>query len=188
MEWGSLTTVAIFMAVASLCIRWRFPTVHPALASAGIGGSLSGVALSFFHPTLALALSLALNFAFAGAMLDLRLRAPKPINDPEITSTDKVARTLLFLSEAKRKATNTMAHNYTQPECERTLPIIRAALLSANKQFGIPLMAESGEAALDLEAGRRLIEKILPFLQQGHIDEARQAGRDWIEKLGREVP
>ena len=70
MEWGAITTITILMAVASLCMRWRWPSVSPTLASAGIGGSLCGVMLSILHPPIGLAVSLIVNASLVAGIMD----------------------------------------------------------------------------------------------------------------------
>jgi hypothetical protein len=84
MEWGNLTTVTALMALASSCVRWRWPAVPAYLASAGIGASLCGVVLSFLHPSIALALSLTANAALlAGAADAYFSRIGKRAHEPE---------------------------------------------------------------------------------------------------------
>lgn len=57
---------------------------------------------------------------------------------------------------------------------ERELPTIKAAMLSAHKVFGLPQPTGSSGAIIDLELRRRIIEIALPYLHEGHEDEARQ--------------
>lgn len=66
---------------------------------------------------------------------------------------------------------------------EREMPAMKAALLSANKLYGIPIPAEGKTAMYDLELRRRMVEKILPFLQEGHTEEARQEAEAFLERV-----
>lgn len=81
------------------------------------------------------------------------------------------------------------ASRYTSSNRNRTaesaIPRMKAALLSAHKHYGTPPLFETGEAHLDLELGRRLIEKVLPLLQEGHVDEARQEADAFMSRMTR---
>lgn len=66
---------------------------------------------------------------------------------------------------------------------ERALPGIRAALLSAQKQFEIRLPQETGNTAVDMQTAQRFLEIVLPFLSLGHVVEARQEAEKFIERL-----
>lgn len=71
MDWGNITTVAIAVSMASTFVRWRLPTVHPAIASAGLGASICAAILSFIQPPFILAASITLNFGLVAAVIDL---------------------------------------------------------------------------------------------------------------------
>ena len=64
---------------------------------------------------------------------------------------------------------------------------MKAALLSAHKHYGTPPLLETGEPDLDLELGRRIIEKVLPLLQEGHVDEALQEADAFMARMTRKV-
>ena len=65
-----------------------------------------------------------------------------------------------------------MPHNRTTREAEKEWPRMHAALLSANKEFGVPMPPIVNEAVMDLECGRRFLEQILPLLRADHAAEA----------------
>lgn len=60
---------------------------------------------------------------------------------------------------------------------------MRAALLSANKLCGIPIPREYEDKMLELEVQRRLIEKVLPFLKENHLEEAKAEGERFLAKV-----
>ena len=60
---------------------------------------------------------------------------------------------------------------------------MKAALLSAHKHFQIPLPPEKDNASTNLEIGRRLIEKILPFLEAKHIEEAGKEAAEFNKRF-----
>lgn len=89
MEWGGLTTTAVAMSLASLCIRWRLPSVPPLLATAGVGASLCVAVLSLFSPPVPFAASLALNAALIAAGVDYwRLQKARASPSLENAATD----------------------------------------------------------------------------------------------------
>jgi hypothetical protein len=113
-------------------------------------------------------------------MLDRDRRASNQMNDAQIDmfGTEAHQDLIYSLETAKREAeitTSTSNDANRTRNAERVLPEVRAALLSANRLYGIPLPPEpkkSSSVPLFLEVHRRLIEKILPFLKQGHLAEA----------------
>jgi hypothetical protein len=68
-------------------------------------------------------------------------------------------------------------------EAERTIPAMRAALLSANKYYGTPLPPDHNDPIIYLELCRRLIEKMLPFMGQGHVQEAREEAASFLARF-----
>ena len=76
MEWGTLSSVAVAMSLATLCVRWRFPSVSGAMASAGLGASIALLALSMYPLPLVLSASLIMNAAFMVGGLDHWLLSP----------------------------------------------------------------------------------------------------------------
>ena len=79
MEWGIFTVAAVAVSLASLFVRWRWPTVPPFLASAGFFGCVSIAVMSqisLAHPSPWLAISIAVNAAFFGGSVDYWLLTP----------------------------------------------------------------------------------------------------------------
>lgn len=70
MEWGTLTIIGTAIFLASLCIRWRIPSVPGFIASAGLGASVSILGLSFFQMPLVLAVSIVANVSFLAGIID----------------------------------------------------------------------------------------------------------------------
>ena len=58
-----------------------------------------------------------------------------------------------------------------QRGAEKVLPEMTAALLSSQKHFGTPMTGDFGTPTSTLEVGRRMIERMLPYLEQGHREE-----------------
>lgn len=63
---------------------------------------------------------------------------------------------------------------------ELALPIVQATMITLNKEAGVPLPQNHGDVRLDLEIGSRLLEKVKPFIKQGHNAQAREAAEAWI--------
>ena len=76
-----------------------------------------------------------------------------------------------------------MSYNRNPREAEKEWPRMYAALLSANKEFGIPIPPIVNKAVMDLECGRRFLEQILPLLRAGHDEEARQAAATFNDRV-----
>jgi len=103
-------------------------------------------------------------------------RNPSPVSPtPSAISIDVIA----ALRSTKTDAQIALS-NGGLASSERTLPKIEAALLSAHKQYQIPLLANSGNARSDLQRSLGLLEKIIPYLQQGHIEEAQYVASAYI--------
>jgi hypothetical protein len=66
---------------------------------------------------------------------------------------------------------------------ERQLPKLRSAMLSAHKLFGTPIPPEDENALLEVEFHCRMIEQMLPYLRKGHIEEARNKGQEFIDRI-----
>lgn len=65
---------------------------------------------------------------------------------------------------------------------EIRLPAVRAAMLSAQKAFGTPMPPEEGTTlAMELEFHLRVLEEMLPYLREGHVDEARSKAQAVID-------
>lgn len=68
---------------------------------------------------------------------------------------------------------------------ERVRPIIRAALLSVNKEFKVPIpTATQADASLESEVGRRYWRDVRPYLSEGHDDAAYAAAITCLKKFG----
>lgn len=87
MEWGTLSTTALATSAASLFMRWRFPTVHPVLASAGVGAFLTIAALSLLQPPLSLAISVALNAALTAGLTDYAIWGRKQVRSNSVVES-----------------------------------------------------------------------------------------------------
>ena len=115
------------------------------------------------------------------------VRTPGPtVEDPERKEKRERQRVIQLLDHAQRSAAMAMADSSSSGRvrtAERQLPSMKAAILSANKLFGIPILPEGSGAVLDLELQRRMIEMILPFLEAGHPDEAQQEAHAFLEKI-----
>ena len=68
-------------------------------------------------------------------------------------------------------------------EAEMEWPKMQAALLSANKEFGIPMPPLGFGPIADLERGKRLLEKVIPLLRAGHDEVARKEAQDFVDSL-----
>jgi len=55
----------------------------------------------------------------------------------------------------------------------QNLPQMKAALLTAQKEFGIPKPSETASAKNDLRRGIELLEAIVPLIAAGHEEEAK---------------
>lgn len=111
---------------------------------------------------------------------------PARTDDPARDDRRARQRVIQSLECAARCAGIAMADSSSagrERAAERELPGIRAAILSANKLHGIPVPPEGRNAIDSLEIQRRMIEKILPFLKEGHTDEAQQEAGAFIARV-----
>lgn len=72
-----------------------------------------------------------------------------------------------------------------QRRMEAAASEMKAAFLSAHRRFGTPLLPDFGNYRLNIEVACRIIEKMLPFLEAGHVDEARAESQAYIDELNR---
>jgi len=70
-------------------------------------------------------------------------------------------------------------------EIEAEVNEMRAAFLTAHKRFGTPLLPDLADVSQKVQAGRRIIEKMLPYLKAGHIDEAVREAQNFIDEIDR---
>lgn len=92
------------------------------------------------------------------------------------------ARVISSLKQAQFSAGIAMTRR-SKREAEKEVPVLKAALLSATKHFNIPELPAADEPEITLITGGRLIEKIMPFLEAGHFDEAKVEAQKFIAAL-----
>ena len=68
-------------------------------------------------------------------------------------------------------------------DAELALPRVKAAILSAHKRFGTRLPSQFEDINIDLEIQCRILERIIPLIRMGHIEEARTEVDLFIEKI-----
>ena len=95
----------------------------------------------------------------------------------------RVIQSLNYAHQTAGMAMADVSSSGRERAAERQLPGMKAAMLSAHKVFGLPLPPESRTAVLDLELQRRMIETALPFLKEGHPDEARREAQAFLDRL-----
>jgi hypothetical protein len=100
---------------------------------------------------------------------------PSPVSEPPAGRNDS-QRALSEIRLAIQYATGAMSVAGAEAE----LPRMQAALLTANKQFGIDMVTHHADARIALEQGRRVLREIYPLLRSGHIEEARLAGNERV--------
>jgi len=66
---------------------------------------------------------------------------------------------------------------------ELKLHDVRAALLTAYRQFDLPRLPAEDEMRMELLAAERYIELVLPYLEEKHFDEARAEAQRLVDKL-----
>jgi hypothetical protein len=108
---------------------------------------------------------------------------PSPPSAPNTGEHQRVIRALRGAKDSAAIAIRTSTDTNRVREAEREMPQIRAALLSANKLYGLPMPTEGGGAVIALELHRRYIEKVLPYLQQGHIEEALRQAEAYLARF-----
>jgi hypothetical protein len=71
-------------------------------------------------------------------------------------------------------------------KADRMIRVLRAAIISAKKQFGVPELVFSGEGMPGqfVQVYREYIESFLPYVSAGHVPEARQSASHFIRTLG----
>ncbi len=68
-------------------------------------------------------------------------------------------------------------------EAEKEWPRMLAALLSAQKEFGIPMPPSGIGALADLRIAEQMLEQVVPLLKAGHDAEAQQVAMSFIGHL-----
>jgi hypothetical protein len=86
------------------------------------------------------------------------------------------------LQAAKQSADYAITRNGDRAS-RSELPVMRAALLTAQKVFGTPTMPDLGDAKAELMFSAQLVEQIIPFLMQGHVDQAKSAAEAFVRPL-----
>lgn len=115
----------------------------------------------------------------AGFRSIARATAPVPADalatgqavEPIANSKSEDRRVIQALRGAKYGAESLTSHR-DQRGAEKILPEMNAALLSSKKHFGTPMTGDFGTPVNTLEVGRQMIERMLPYLEQGHRAEA----------------
>jgi hypothetical protein len=183
MEWGSLTISALAMTGASTFIRWRFPSVPNFIASAGIAASFAIAIFSVLDPGLLLASSLALNAGLVVGILDYWRNSARSA-DASVLKESRLEReriaALKAIASGRMSAAIARTGRPIMPAFQGAIPNVRAAILTAHKQFGIPILPESGDITRDVDDGGEFIAKILPLLEQGHLAEAKDVAISFI--------
>lgn len=112
--------------------------------------------------------------------------APSLVTDAAAADARETRRAIASLQRAEDEARLAVVHN-TEREAERAMPGMKAALITAQKRFGIPHVAldDEGQSPIyALEFRRRLLERILPMLEAGHYDEACAEAKAYMGKFG----
>lgn len=117
--------------------------------------------------------------------------APAPEAAPTAETRDRDRhrerqRVIEALDYAKRHAAASMADvssSGRELAASRAMPEMKAAMLSANKEFGIPIPPQGESVVMSLQMQGLMIDKILPLLRAGHIEEAQQEAEALIGKI-----
>lgn len=88
----------------------------------------------------------------------------------------------MSIQMAKDGARRAAAKNNVR-EAEKEFPRLKAALLTANKEFGMPIPPSGRGAVNDLELGLRFLEVVLPLLHEGHIEEAKTEAEGFLKRF-----
>ena len=91
---------------------------------------------------------------------------------------------ILALDRAKKQAVSALSELSQvgrQRAADRQMPVMRAAFLTAHKECGIPLPPEGDGSFKDLARHVHMIEKILPYLRQGHVAEAKSQAQAFLD-------
>jgi hypothetical protein len=101
--------------------------------------------------------------------------------------TDAIARqrAIAVLGNAAIEAKDVarLGRSAARAEAEKALPRMRAALLTAKKAFGTEIVPPIDPPEIELELSRRLVEKVRPYLKEGHDEEARETAIKYLESI-----
>ncbi|KRB81252.1 hypothetical protein ASE00_14755 [Sphingomonas sp. Root710] len=89
-------------------------------------------------------------------------------------------RALQGLQNVKMTADNALSMNNDRA-VGAELAKMRAVLMTASKQFGIPQMPNIGDAKAELRFSSQLIEQVLPYLIEGHLDHAKNEAEAYVK-------
>jgi hypothetical protein len=154
MEWGNLTVAALAVSAAALFLRWRFPAVPTFVATGGFAVSFCVALFSVFNPSVPLALSLSLNVGLTAVALEYW--KTKGRVSPESKRKDERRLALRAIAAGRTKAAIARNGRSTIVDFQHAIPHVRAAILTAHKHFGTPVLPESGEVSRDVEDGGEL--------------------------------
>lgn len=162
--------VAIFLAFREGVERW--PAASEALPAVTAGW------LSFV-PLVLLVIAAGISVTRSSQQAK-----PAPAATASSTSSEYYARSNAIdgLKQASKNATRILKLN-KMDEAERGLPELRASLLTAYKQFSLPRMPKAVDAMAEHYLARRLIERTLPYLEEKHDEEAREAAQEVIDEI-----
>lgn len=131
-------------------------------------------------------IGLALFFAAVAHML-FRIdqsRLSPVAAQPAVPKESAEDRALTSIFEVLQRAKHAMAQQ-GYAKWPAVIPAMSAALLTANKVFGIPLPPPrpNDMDVLALADGRRILEQVYPLLLEGHLEEARARGAEIVEQM-----
>ena len=153
---------ALFMAIKGGVEAW--PAASRALPQMSAGW------LSFV-PLVLLLIAAIISIGRAGAPVANVMTADEQAAEPGKSAKSENRRVIQALRGAKYRAESLTSHR-DQSGAEKIQPEMTAALLSSQKHFGTPMTGDFGTPGNTLEVGRRMIERMLPYLEQGHTTEA----------------
>jgi hypothetical protein len=151
---------------ASFLVTWAGLHYDNALAYIGIG-LIALVLILFGH-----------SWAFPKAAPIQYVQGP-----PETAPTNEAGRALQALRRARDSA-QIAIHNRSEAQAERANHEIKAAIISAQKQFGIPGMKISGADSQRHLASIcvKFIDSFYPLLREGHISDAIKAAKKFLDE------
>lgn len=129
---------------------------------------------------------------YFGIAIYRALRPPKslktsiviPENLKTQTENDHFAReSAIYSIKSAKNGINHLVNSRNNRDVELKLHEVRAALLTANRQFGLPQLPALEDTRLELKASERLIELVLPYLEEQHIGEARTQAQAFLDKF-----
>ena len=176
----------IAIGIVSLCLRWRFPAVPKPIATFGIIAGVGVAVWSLSAIPVGLAISVILNFALIGVLAD-NLWSSRVRSLP--TDAGNSSQRTAILRQARRQlqgaayTANWDGFDHGPHQAAKDFAVLQSAFATARKIFGLNTPQLAGASVKSLAVGVDFLNQVQPFIDAGHLDDAKAAADAFIQQL-----